>query len=108
MKILVTGAAGFIGMHCTERLLARGDTVVGVDNLNDYYEVSLKENRLKRISGHPQFTHHPVSVEDREAMAALFAAEKPDRVIHLAARGRASVIRLKTRTPMSMRTLSVS
>jgi UDP-glucuronate 4-epimerase len=85
MKILVTGAAGFIGMHCTERLLARGDTVVGVDNLNDYYEVSLKENRLKRISGHPQFTHHPVSVENREAMASLFATEKPDRVIHLAA-----------------------
>ena len=85
MKILVTGAAGFIGMHCTERLLARGDTVVGVDNLNDYYEVSLKENRLKRISGHPQFTHHPVSVEDREAMASLFATKKPDRVIHLAA-----------------------
>ena len=85
MKILVTGAAGFIGMHCTERLLARGDTVVGVDNLNDYYEVSLKENRLKRISRHPQFTHHPVSVEDREAMASLFATEKPDRVIHLAA-----------------------
>jgi UDP-glucuronate 4-epimerase len=85
MKILVTGAAGFIGMHCTERLLARGDTVVGVDNLNDYYEVSLKENRLKRISGNPQFTHHPVSVEDREAMASLFATEKPDRVIHLAA-----------------------
>ena len=85
MKILVTGAAGFIGMHCTERLLARGDTVVGVDNLNDYYEVSLKENRLKRISEHPQFTHHPVSVEDREAMASLFATEKPDRVIHLAA-----------------------
>ena len=85
MKILVTGAAGFIGMHCTERLLARGDTVVGVDNLNDYYEVSLKENRLKRISEHPQFTHNLVSVEDSEAMAALFAAEKPDRVIHLAA-----------------------
>ena len=85
MKILVTGAAGFIGMHCAERLLARGDTVVGVDNLNDYYEVSLKENRLKRISEHPQFTHHPVSVEDREAMASLFATEKPDRVIHLAA-----------------------
>ena len=85
MKILVTGAAGFIGMHCTERLLARGDTVVGVDNLNDYYEVSLKENRLKRFSKHPQFTHNLVSVEDSEAMAALFAAEKPDRVIHLAA-----------------------
>ena len=85
MKILVTGAAGFIGMHCTERLLARGDSVVGVDNLNDYYEVSLKESRLKRISEHPEFIHHLVSVEDRDAMAALFASEKPDRVIHLAA-----------------------
>ena len=85
MKILVTGAAGFIGMHCTKRLLARGDSVVGVDNLNDYYEVSLKESRLKRISEHPEFIHHLVSVEDRDAMAALFASEKPDRVIHLAA-----------------------
>ena len=74
-----------IGMHCIERLLARGDTVVGVDNLNDYYEVSLKEARLARIAGHENFSFHRVSVEDRDAMAALFAAERPDRVIHLAA-----------------------
>jgi len=85
MKVLLTGSAGFIGMHCIERLLARGDTVVGVDNLNDYYEVSLKEARLARILGHGNFTTHQISVEDREAMATLFAAEKPDRVIHLAA-----------------------
>ena len=52
MKVLLTGAAGFIGMHCIERLLARGDTVVGVDNMNDYYEVSLKEARLARILDH--------------------------------------------------------
>ena len=85
MKVLLTGAAGFIGMHCIERLLARGDTVVGVDNMNDYYEVSLKEARLARIAGHTNYSTHQISVEDREAMAALFAAERPDRVIHLAA-----------------------
>ena len=85
MKVLLTGSAGFIGMHSIERLLARGDTVVGVDNLNDYYEVSLKEARLARIASHENFTFHRASVEDKDAMAALFAAEKPDRVIHLAA-----------------------
>ena len=85
MKILLTGAAGFIGMHCIERLLARGDSVVGVDNLNDYYDVTLKHNRLARIADHENFSNHVISVEDRDAMAKLFAAEKPDRVIHLAA-----------------------
>ncbi len=85
MKVLLTGAAGFIGMHCAERLLARGDWVIGVDNLNDYYEVSLKESRLARISSHGNFSMHRISVEDRANMVALFASEKPDRVIHLAA-----------------------
>jgi len=85
MKVLLTGSAGFIGMHCAERLLARGDRVVGVDNFNDYYEVSLKDDRHARLAGHHAFTSHRISVEDREAMAAMFAAEKPDRVIHLAA-----------------------
>ena len=56
MKILVTGSAGFIGMTTALRLLARGDQVVGLDNLNDYYEVSLKENRLKRLTPHPNFS----------------------------------------------------
>ena len=85
MKVLVTGAAGFIGMHCIERLLARGDQVVGIDNLNDYYDVTLKESRLLRIADHAAFRFHRVSIEDKEAMAGIFAEEKPDRVIHLAA-----------------------
>lgn len=85
MKVLVTGAAGFIGMHCIERLLARGDQVVGIDNLNDYYDVTLKESRLARIADHAAFRFHRVSIEDKEAMAGIFAGEKPDRVIHLAA-----------------------
>ena len=85
MKVLVTGAAGFIGMHCIERLLARGDQVVGIDNLNDYYDVALKESRLSRIADHAAFRFHRVSIEDKEAMAGIFAEEKPDRVIHLAA-----------------------
>jgi UDP-glucuronate 4-epimerase len=85
MKILLTGAAGFIGMHTTLRLLARGDEVIGVDNLNDYYDVNLKLARLQRLTSHPNFSFHRHSVEDREAMAKLFAGEKPQRVVHLAA-----------------------
>jgi UDP-glucuronate 4-epimerase len=85
VKILVTGAAGFIGMHSSLRLLARGDHVVGVDNLNDYYDVSLKQARLARLTSHDHFSFHQISVEDKAAMESLFATEKPDRVIHLAA-----------------------
>ncbi|HEY6898757.1 MAG TPA: NAD-dependent epimerase, partial [Rhodocyclaceae bacterium] len=81
----VTGAAGFIGMHVCERLLARGDEVVGVDNLNDYYDVSLKEARLARLTPHSAFRFARLDVADREGMAALFATERPQRVIHLAA-----------------------
>jgi len=85
MKILVTGAAGFIGMHVCERLLARGDQVVGVDNLNDYYAVALKEARLARLTPERNFAFHKLDIADRNGMAALFAQEKPERVIHLAA-----------------------
>ncbi len=85
MKILVTGAAGFIGMTTALRLLARGDTVVGLDNLNDYYEVSLKESRLARLNGHANFRFVKLDVADRAGMEALFASEKFDKVIHLAA-----------------------
>jgi UDP-glucuronate 4-epimerase len=85
MKILLTGAAGFIGMTTALRLLARGDQVVGLDNLNDYYDVTLKENRLKRLTPHAGFRFVKMDVADRDGMAQLFAAERFDRVIHLAA-----------------------
>jgi UDP-glucuronate 4-epimerase len=85
MKILLTGAAGFIGMTTALRLLARGDEVIGLDNLNDYYSVQLKLDRLARLTPHANFRFVKLDVADREGMAALFAAEKPERVIHLAA-----------------------
>ena len=88
MKILVTGAAGFIGHQTTLRLLARGDTLIGVDNLNDYYDVSLKEARLQDIAKHPQasnFKFIKLDLADTSATEALFAVEQPERVIHLAA-----------------------
>ncbi len=85
MKILLTGAAGFIGMTTALRLLARGDEVIGLDNLNDYYEVSLKEARLARLTSHERFRFVRLDVGDRGGMAALFATERFDRVVHLAA-----------------------
>ena len=84
MKVLVTGAAGFIGMHVAQRLLARGDTVVGLDNLNDYYDVNLKLARLKQLEN-SRFSFHKIDVADGPAVDRLFAAEKFDRVVHLAA-----------------------
>ncbi len=85
MKILVTGTAGFIGNHVALKLLERGDEVIGIDNLNDYYDVNLKLARLERISSHPSFTDVRIDVEDRDKMPAVFAEHKPQRVIHLAA-----------------------
>lgn len=85
MKVLVTGAAGFIGMHTALRLLERGDVVVGIDNLNDYYEVSLKEARLAQLEGKPGFSFVKMDIADRPAIAQLFADEQFDKVIHLAA-----------------------
>lgn len=85
MKILVTGAAGFIGMHVTQRLLARGDSVVGLDNLNDYYDPRLKTDRLARLTPQPGFRFVQMDVADRAGMEKLFADEGFERVIHLAA-----------------------
>jgi UDP-glucuronate 4-epimerase len=82
--VLVTGAAGFIGMHVAERLLARGDTVTGLDNLNAYYDPALKRARLARLQQAPGFAFHEASIADREAMARVFEP-RFDVVIHLAA-----------------------
>lgn len=85
MKYLVTGAAGFIGFHLAGRLCAEGHEVVGIDNLNDYYEVSLKEARLARLGPLPGFRFERLDLADRAAMAELFAREQFERVIHLGA-----------------------
>ena len=85
MKYLVTGAAGFIGFHLAGRLCAEGHEVVGIDNLNDYYEVSLKEARLARLGPLPGFRFERLDLADRTAMAELFAREQFERVIHLGA-----------------------
>jgi UDP-glucuronate 4-epimerase len=85
MKLLVTGAAGFIGMHTAERLLQDGHEVIGLDNVNDYYEVSLKRARLAELARHPGFRFHEFGIEDGARLQALFKAERPQRVVHLAA-----------------------
>jgi UDP-glucuronate 4-epimerase len=84
-RILLTGSAGFIGSHVAMRLLERGDTVVGLDNLNDYYDVDLKRARLARFAGHPAYTHVTADLADREAVERVFAGHRPQRVVHLAA-----------------------
>jgi UDP-glucuronate 4-epimerase len=85
VKVLVTGAAGFIGFHACQALLARGDEVVGIDNLNDYYEVSLKEARLAILLPQGAFSFIRMDIADRTAMADLFVDERFDKVVHLAA-----------------------
>jgi UDP-glucuronate 4-epimerase len=85
MKVLVTGTAGFIGSHVALKLLERGDEVIGLDNLNDYYDVNLKKARLARFIDHPRYTHVHADLADRAAMEKTFASHKPQRVIHLAA-----------------------
>ncbi|MFZ5594900.1 MAG: NAD-dependent epimerase [Pseudomonadota bacterium] len=85
MKILITGTAGFIGNILAQRLLARGDEVIGIDNLNDYYDVNLKKARLAKLTGHPNFTDLRLNLEDHGGIENAFAKYQPQRVVNLAA-----------------------
>ena len=85
MKFLVTGAAGFIGSHTSQYLLDRGDAVIGIDNLNDYYDPSLKEARLLKLKDNNNFSFHKIDIIDKDAIDSIFKSESPDYVIHLAA-----------------------
>ena len=85
MNVLVTGVAGFIGFHVAARLLDRGDTVFGIDNLNDYYDVRLKRDRMERLRSHARFAFEKIDVADRTAARDVFLRRRPDRAIHLAA-----------------------
>lgn len=85
MRVLVTGAAGFIGSALTLRLLDRGDLVIGIDNHNDYYDPSIKEARLARHANHPNYTHLRIDLGDRKAIEDCFSIHKPNRVVNLAA-----------------------
>ena len=85
MKILVTGTAGFIGSTLAHKLLARGDEIIGIDNVNDYYDVNLKEARLTRLKSQPGFTEVRISLEDKSAIDNTFSTHEPDRVVNLAA-----------------------
>ena len=84
-KALVTGCAGFIGYHVTRRLLAEGYEVIGIDNLNDYYEVALKEARLSRINAHPRFSFYRLDLQDRAGLEKIFAEHEPHAAVNLAA-----------------------
>jgi len=84
-KVLITGAAGFIGSSLVLRLLERGDSVIGIDNHNDYYDPAIKEARLARHANHPNYTHLRIDLADRKAMETAFAEHKPQRVVNLAA-----------------------
>ena len=98
MKILVTGSAGFIGAALTQRLLARGDSVVGIDNHNDYYDPRLKEARLAQFADHPCYTHYRIDLADRAAVEQVFVTHKPQRVANLGAQ---AGVRYSIDTPLA-------
>lgn len=98
MKVLITGAAGFIGSALALRLLERGDWVIGIDNLNDYYDVALKKARLARTQGHPRFADLRLNIEDAAALRAAFDTHRPDRVVNLAAQ---AGVRYSIENPMA-------
>jgi len=98
MKVLVTGSAGFIGSALSLRLLERGDEVIGIDNLNDYYDVGLKQARLARILDHDRFRDLRVDIHDRAAVAAVFAHHQPQRLVNLAAQ---AGVRYSIENPMA-------
>ena len=85
MKVLVTGAAGFIGSTTAHALLDRGDEVVGIDNINDYYDIALKHARLERLQVRAGFSFHQIDIKDVDALRAVYEQHKPDRIVHLAA-----------------------
>ena len=98
MKVFITGSAGFIGSALSLRLLARGDQIIGIDNLNDYYDVGLKQARLARTLDHPGYTDLRLDIQDREAISAAFAQHQPQRVVNLAAQ---AGVRYSIENPMS-------
>jgi UDP-glucuronate 4-epimerase len=98
MKVLITGAAGFIGNALAIRLLERGDEVIGIDNLNDYYDPELKKARLARVEGNAGFTDVRIDLENREGIAEVFAKHKPHRVVNLAAQ---AGVRYSLENPMA-------
>jgi UDP-glucuronate 4-epimerase len=98
MKVLITGSAGFIGSTLALRLLGRGNEVLGVDNLNDYYDVGLKKARLARLERFPGFTDLRIDLEDRAGVAEVFARHKPERVVNLAAQ---AGVRYSIENPMA-------
>ena len=85
MKYLITGAAGFIGFHTSQYLLKRGYSVIGVDNLNDYYAVSLKNDRIKQIDSEEKYSFYTLDIVDKQKLEQLIDSENPDIIIHLAA-----------------------
>ncbi|HRP35452.1 MAG TPA: SDR family NAD(P)-dependent oxidoreductase, partial [Gammaproteobacteria bacterium] len=98
MKVLVTGAAGFIGFHTAKKLLERGDEVVGLDNLNEYYDPTLKRARLSRLQDKRNWRFRKLDLVDRSGMMELFKSEKFDRVVHLAAQ---AGVRYSIENPMA-------